>query len=428
MRRILFRNPTLRPRRFHPARWPVRPHLRPKDGWRLCTEADVCPDCWPSTRTSSTEFNAVEVWVGGAFRQRMGRLGRHQNPACRCAGVCRWGARRDRPQLQRPAGRDHCRPQGPRGHWRLCWPLREAEAIWPDYRGLCPFHTERTPSFQVSPRWQNYRCWGCGVAGDVIDFVGALENLSTGEAVGRFRELVGGAALDPAAIAAQTARRAAAAAQEAQEAARDTARAQAIWSQAEYLTRRSDPLPVAYLTERRGIARWDTYSLRWHPHCPWELGTAGCIVAPIENLAGDLVAIWRIRPVMDGKVERRGLGPMKGCPAPVIDHAGLDVLTIAEGVEDALAAWVLTTYPAWAALSAGNMAALQLPSSSGRSSSAPTPSPLVSMPPESSPGGYGPRAAKPESSCPKWAKTQTMCFWRGPRDDLRRPYQRFQGR
>ena len=70
----------------------------------------------------------------------------------------------------------------------------------PDHMGLCPFHAERTPSFHVSPGWrQNFKCWGCGVAGDVIDFVGAMENLSPGEAIGRFRELVGGAALDPAA-------------------------------------------------------------------------------------------------------------------------------------------------------------------------------------------------------------------------------------
>ena len=84
-------------------------------------------------------------------------------------------------------------------------------------------------------------------------------------------------------------------------------------------------------------------------------------MAPVENAAGELTGIWRIRPVMEGKVERRGLGPIKGCFAPVIDHAGLEVLTIAEGVEDALAAWVLTTYPAWAALSSGNMADVRLP-------------------------------------------------------------------
>ena len=230
-----------------------------------------------------------------------------------------------------------------------------------DYLGCCPFHTEQTPSFQVSPQWQNYRCWGCGVTGDIIDFVGTLENLDPAGAIRRFRELAGGAAPDPAVLAAQVQRRAAAAAQESADAARNTALARSIWSQAEYLTRRSDPLAVAYLRERRGIARWDTYSLRWHPHCPWGSGTAGCIIAPVENAAGDLTAIWRIRPVIEGSVERKGLGPIKGCFAPVIDHAGLEVLTIAEGVEDALAAWHLTTYPAWAALSAGNMAELCLP-------------------------------------------------------------------
>jgi putative DNA primase/helicase len=106
---------------------------------------------------------------------------------------------------------------------------------------------------------------------------------------------------------------------------------------------------------------WDSYALRWHAACPWGAGTTGCIIAPVENAAGEMTAIWRIKPVMEGKVERKGLGPIQGNFAPVVDHAGLEVLTVAEGVEDALSAWVLTTYPAWAALSAGNMAALRLP-------------------------------------------------------------------
>jgi hypothetical protein len=40
--------------------------------------------------------------------------------------------------------------------------------------GLCPFHSEKTPSFQVhqdsSGKWR-FRCWGCGVNGDLVDFV-----------------------------------------------------------------------------------------------------------------------------------------------------------------------------------------------------------------------------------------------------------------
>lgn len=41
----------------------------------------------------------------------------------------------------------------------------------PHFRGLCPFHDERTPSFVVTPNKQMYKCFGCGAGGDVIDFL-----------------------------------------------------------------------------------------------------------------------------------------------------------------------------------------------------------------------------------------------------------------
>jgi len=230
-----------------------------------------------------------------------------------------------------------------------------------EYWAQCPLHADGTPSFKVNPGRQQFYCFGCGAKGDVLDFLEAAEGLTKGQAVERLRELAGGAAADPAAVAAQNARRAAAERQEAAEAAQRTAQARQIWSECVYLTRRDAPLAAAYLTERRGIRQWDSYALRFHPRCPWERGTAPCIVAPVENAEGELTGIWRIRLAKEGKVERLGLGPTKGNFAPVVDHAGLDTLTIAEGVEDALAAWELTTYPAWAALNAGNMAVLRLP-------------------------------------------------------------------
>ena len=107
---------------------------------------------------------------------------------------------------------------------------------------LCPLHTDGTPSFKVNPARQQFFCFGCGAKGDVFDFLEQAERLDKGQAIERLRELAGGAAPDPAAVAAQAARRAAAAAQEAQEAAQRTALARRIWSEAEYLTRRSDPL------------------------------------------------------------------------------------------------------------------------------------------------------------------------------------------
>ncbi len=52
-----------------------------------------------------------------------------------------------------------------------------------NYRGLCPFHQERTPSFYVSPERQTYHCFGCGTGGNAISFVMAHEKLEFPEAV-----------------------------------------------------------------------------------------------------------------------------------------------------------------------------------------------------------------------------------------------------
>lgn len=52
-----------------------------------------------------------------------------------------------------------------------------------NYMGLCPFHSEKTPSFSVSPSKSIFKCFGCGVGGDVITFIMKRENLSFPEAV-----------------------------------------------------------------------------------------------------------------------------------------------------------------------------------------------------------------------------------------------------
>jgi len=46
-----------------------------------------------------------------------------------------------------------------------------------NYKGLCPFHNEKTPSFMVSPELQIFKCFGCGKGGDVFSFIKEIEGL-----------------------------------------------------------------------------------------------------------------------------------------------------------------------------------------------------------------------------------------------------------
>lgn len=60
-----------------------------------------------------------------------------------------------------------------------------------NFTGLCPFHSEKTPSFVVSPAKQIFHCFGCGAGGNVIQFLIKMEGLSFPEALRRLAEKAG---------------------------------------------------------------------------------------------------------------------------------------------------------------------------------------------------------------------------------------------
>ena len=57
-----------------------------------------------------------------------------------------------------------------------------------NYKGLCPFHNEKTPSFNVSSNKQFYHCFGCGASGDAIKFLTEHDHLTFIEALSRLAQ------------------------------------------------------------------------------------------------------------------------------------------------------------------------------------------------------------------------------------------------
>ena len=68
------------------------------------------------------------------------------------------------------------------------FPLKRAGG---NHVALCPFHKEKSPSFNVNPQRQIYHCFGCHAGGDVFKFLQEYENLEFIESVKRLAERAG---------------------------------------------------------------------------------------------------------------------------------------------------------------------------------------------------------------------------------------------
>jgi hypothetical protein len=229
-----------------------------------------------------------------------------------------------------------------------------------EWAGPCP-RCGGTDRFSINARKQIFNCRGCGAKGDTIALVQFLDDdVDFPEAIARLTGERPGPSRSGRRHPKPGERKAAPEADEAQR----LMRVGAIWAETEPLAGTDGE---GYLVGR-GIVLDDVPDhggLRWHLACPWETGTAPCVVARYTDaITAEPRGIWR-RPI-DGQ-KPRSLGPTAGCVIRLWPDDMVELgLVIGEGVETTLAAATRITHkgtylrPAWAGGSSSNMAAFPL--------------------------------------------------------------------
>lgn len=218
-------------------------------------------------------------------------------------------------------------------------------------QGCCPFHADRSPSFVIYPD-QRFHCFGCGAAGDVVDFVmrlhgvGYREGLATLEGgqmpVAPIRQLVTNDRSD----------------------AERKAKAAAVWSSAVAI---SGTPAEAYL-RRRGISISLPDCLRFaRLRFMKERALHPCLVALVQSIDGQPQAVHRVylnenggkADLPDGKV-KFSLGPLGG--GAIRLSAAAPEMGLCASVEDGLSLMELTALPVWAVTGDPTLDKIALPS------------------------------------------------------------------
>lgn len=246
-----------------------------------------------------------------------------------------------------------------------------------EFVGLCPFHAEKTPSFTVVPDRGFYKCFGCGAKGSAIDWIMHRDGRSFREAVDF---LVAGETFDPErcqTLAAASARRNTAAIRQA---SRRLHAARRLWAEARPVTP-GDPV-WRYLEGRLCLVLPIAPVLRFHPALSHPefldaatgrpLRTWPGLVARADTSCGTFAGVHRIYLTVSRtgvsqdadlkarKLAKLSLGPLAGGAIRLLRAS--DTVGLAEGIEDALSAQVLTGCPTWSCVDNGKLTRVELPS------------------------------------------------------------------
>ena len=218
-----------------------------------------------------------------------------------------------------------------------------------EWKGCCPFHEDRSPSFTIFDNGRRWHCFGCGASGDVLDFVQRAHGVTLREAA----DLLGHQTLP-------TIRRAAPVDRE--ERSERIEEARAIWRSAGPI---AGTLAENYLRQR-GILAALPESLRF---ARLRYGTRGeahpCLVALVTSPDHHLSGIQRtyLNAAGNGKAAvpkpKLSLGRVKGGAIRLAPAAR--EIALCEGLEDGLTLMQELGRAIWVAAGAGMMPAMQLP-------------------------------------------------------------------
>jgi DNA primase len=257
-------------------------------------------------------------------------------------------------------------------------PLRRSGA----YRiGLCPFHSERTPSFYVLPDDRRFRCFGCGAHGDAVDYIQRTRGVAFLDAVTQLR---GGDYIPPMPIKHYLSIDVPQQVVHLWNEANDTFLA-VFYLRSRGLLRPGRGLPTALrghasvlysepCGDDKPIVETEWHTWRDGGGQWWKGIRKPALLAAVSDQDGRITGLQRIwcerRYEVGGDgpkdARARGLSARKkvigrlGAGAVRLAPAGV-TLGLAEGVESALAASLLFRIPVWATCGAGRLGAVALP-------------------------------------------------------------------
>lgn len=218
-----------------------------------------------------------------------------------------------------------------------------------EWKGCCPFHPDRSPSFTIFADGERFHCFGCGAHGDVLEYVMRLHGIGMVEAA---RLLCAGdlpkvelPSLPPADRASRT------------------EEARAIWDRA---IPAAGTLAESYLASR-GINGPTPPDIRfsWLPY--GKSDPLPCLVAAVRDMPGALIGVQRIYLRSDGRGKadlpkpKLSLGKVAGGAIRLGDLDEGGTVTVCEGPEDGLTLLEMLGSPVWVAAGASMLPAMQFP-------------------------------------------------------------------